>query len=132
VSKANVEIATRAIALLNPRDYADLRLYSPEFTYRPLASFTETKECRGLGEYLRFGEGFFETWADDFELRVTDARDHGDVVSLRIEFSGHARASGIEISDVVFRVLRLRDGLITRAEDFATSAEALRAAGLEE
>jgi ketosteroid isomerase-like protein len=132
VSQQNVEIVRRAIELQNPRDYADMALYSPDFIYRPLATFTESRECQGLDEYVRFGESFFETWAEDFSLDVTSARDYGDAVSMRIEFSGHARASGVRVSDVVFKVVWLRDGLITRAEDFATSAEALRAVGLEE
>jgi ketosteroid isomerase-like protein len=132
VSKENLEIVRRAIALRNRREFDDMTDYSPEVVYRPMEAFSGNRECRGAEEFRRFMEGFYGTWADDFTASVTTIRDYGDVVSLRAEFSGHARASGIPISGVVFEVLWLRDGLITRIEDFATSAEALKAVGLKE
>jgi ketosteroid isomerase-like protein len=132
VSHENVEIVRRAMELQNPREYADLKLYAPDIIYRPLAIFTESNECRGLEEYLRFGQGYFADWAEDFTTRVTSVRDYGDVVTTRTELNGHARASGIAVSSVIFKVVWLRDGLISRVEDFATSAEALNAAGVEE
>jgi hypothetical protein len=131
VSQSNVELVKQAIERQNPRDYADLTLYSPDIIYRPLAIFTESRECRGLEEYLRFGHSYFRDWADDFTTTVTSVRDYGDVMSVRTELSGHARASGVAIFGVIFKVVWLEDGLITRVEDFATSAEALKAVGVE-
>lgn len=133
MSQDNVEVVRRAINLRSRRDFAiEMALYSPDLVYRPMATFSESRECRGPDEFRRFLEGFFMTWTDDFRAEVTSIRDYGDAVSVRAEFSGHARASGIPISGVVFEVVWLREGLITRIEDFATSAEALKAVGVEE
>jgi ketosteroid isomerase-like protein len=123
----NVEIVTRVNAMRNQRSFEDLSLYSPELIYHPLAAFSENHECRGLDEFREFMESFYGTWADDFIATVTSIRDYGDVVSVRAEFSGHARASGIPISGAVFQVMWIRDGLVTRIEDYATSAEAMEA-----
>jgi ketosteroid isomerase-like protein len=131
MSRENVEIVRRAIALRNSRDFDDMSLYSPELVYRPIANFSESEECCGHEEFRHFMEGFFTTWADDFTAHVTSIRDHGDRVTARAEFSGHARASGIPVSGVVFQAVWLRDGLITRIEDYASSAEALKAVGME-
>jgi ketosteroid isomerase-like protein len=59
-------------------------------------------------------------------------RDYGDAVIARVQFSGHARASGVVSPWRAFSVFWLRDGLITRIEDYADRAEALKAVGLEE
>ena len=112
-------------------DYGDPELHSPDHVYRPLAEFTESEEYRGIDGLRRFGESFMEAWADDFTINATSLRDYGDAVITRIEFRGHARASGIEISERMFEVFWLRDGLIIRTEDYTDRAEALKAVGLE-
>jgi ketosteroid isomerase-like protein len=132
VSQENVELVKRFFALVGQGSFDDPAIFSTDLIYRPMATFTESEECRGVEQFRRFHDSFYETWADDFAAEIAGIRDYGDAVSVRVAFSGHARASGIEIADVVFEVFWLRDGLITRIEDFATSAEALKAVGLEE
>ena len=118
-----MELIAKSAVALRRRDWdAWGATLSPEVIYRPMATFTESEECRGVEEYRRFLDRFFESFADDFAAEITSIRDYGDAVSVRIDFSGHARASGIEISDVVFQVFWCRDGRIVRIEDFATSA----------
>lgn len=133
MSQENVEIVRRWAEIYEAtRRDPDREFFSQDVIYRPIANFTETEECRGLDALRRWVDAWKETWADDFIDRVTSIRDCGDAVSVRVEFSGHARTSGIPISAQMFRVFWLRDGLITRFQDFATSAEALKAVGLEE
>jgi hypothetical protein len=130
MSQVNVEIVRRWAEIYEAtRRYPDSEFFSQDVIYRPMANFTETEECRGLAALRRWIDAWRETWADDFIDQVTNIRDCGDAVSVRIEFSGHARTSGIPISDVMFRVFWLQDGLIMCFQDFATSAEALKAAG---
>jgi ketosteroid isomerase-like protein len=115
----------------NRRDLDSVvRLMSPNVVYRPLANFTESTERRGREEYRRFAEEFLETWADDFCANLDTVRVYGDAVIARIVFTGHARASGVEISERMFTVYRVQNGLITRIEDFADREDALRAAGV--
>jgi ketosteroid isomerase-like protein len=53
------------------------------------------------------------------------------VIAL-LRFTGHAKASGVEVAGGIFEVYRFRDGKIASVEDFTDRAEALKAAGLEE
>ncbi len=133
MSQENVEIVRRAFERFQAtRAFGDPEFHSPDHVYRPMAGFTESEEYRGIEGYRGFGESFLEAWADDFTINATSLGDYGDAVIARLEFRGHARASGIEISERMFEVLWLRDGLIIRTEDFADRAQALKAVGLEE
>lgn len=125
-----VEVVRRANEAWNRRDLDSLlRLLSPEVVYRPLANFTESAERRGHEQFRRFAEEFLEPWAEDFTTKLDTVRLYGDAVIARVLFTGHSRGSGVEISERMFIVYRVRDGLITRWEDFADRQDALRAAG---
>ena len=133
MSQENVEIVRRWYERAHAtRMYPDPALFSPDFIYRPVANFTESGTCRGLDEFRRFLDSFYEAWADDFTTAATSVRDYGDAVIARVQFSGHARASGVVSPWRAFSVFWLRDGLITRVEDYAHRAQALKAVGLEE
>jgi ketosteroid isomerase-like protein len=105
-----------------------LALLSADVVYRPIPTFTETQECRGHDEYRRFVDGFMEAWADDFACHAETIRDYGDAVIVRLRWTGHARASGLEVSERIFSVLRFRDGQITRIDDFVDREAAIAAA----
>jgi ketosteroid isomerase-like protein len=133
VSQENVELVRSNHDALWRREWGDFRAtLLPDVIYRPIAAFPENEECRGAEALQTFMERFFEPFADDFTREITSVRDYGDAVSMRIAFMGHARASGVKISGVMFQVIWCRDGRIVRIEDFATSAEALRAIGIQD
>ena len=133
MSQENVDIVRRWYEHSHAlREHPDPALLSPDLIYRPVANFTESGTCRGLDEFRRFLESFYEAWADDFTITATSVRDYGDAVIARVQFSGHARASGVVSPWRAFSVFWLRDGLITRIEDYADRAEALKAIGLAE
>jgi ketosteroid isomerase-like protein len=122
------ELVRRFAEAYNRSDFDALSsLLSPDVVYRPLATFTETQECRGLDECRRFFEGFLEVWADDFAARVDTTRVYGDTVIARVAFTGHARASGVEVSGRTFSMFRFHDCLLTRIEDFVDRDDALKA-----
>ena len=124
-----VELVRRVNEAWNSRDFEAMSvLFSSDVVYRPIAVFTEAEECRGFDECRRFFEGFFEAWADDFRLSLDTIRLYGDAVVARCVFTGHARSSGVEISERIFEVSWFRDGQITRLEDFTDRNEAVRAA----
>jgi ketosteroid isomerase-like protein len=117
----------------NRRDFATLsRFLSADVVYRPISSFTDSRERRGGDDLIRFYEEFLEAWADDFVMTLDTVRVYGDTVIARCVFSGHARASGAEIADRMFVVYFFQNGLIIRCEDFADHEEALNAAGVAE
>ena len=73
-----------------------------------------------------------EAWADDFAMHPETIREYGDAVLALSRFTGHAKASGIEISGGLFTVYRFRDGRIAQIEDFTDRAQALKAVGQAE
>ena len=109
-----------------------LSVLSSDVVYRPIASFAEVEECRGHDAVRRFFDGFWEAWADDAVWRLDTVRVYGQAVIGLARFSGHARASGAEVTGGVFQVFRFRDGKIAQIEDFTDRSQALAAAGVEE
>jgi ketosteroid isomerase-like protein len=128
-----VEIVRRANDAFNRRDVdAWMSFYSPDIVYRPVPSFPDSQERQGLGAMRRWMEEWHDAWADDYTTQAESIREYGDVVIALLRFTGHAKASGVEVAGGIFEVYRFRDGKIASVEDFTDRAEALKAAGLEE
>jgi ketosteroid isomerase-like protein len=106
-------------------------MVSSDVVYRPIASFAEVEECRGHDALRRFFDGFWEAWADDAVWQLETTRVYGEAVIALSRFSGHARASGVEVTGGVFSVYRFRNGKIAQIEDFTDRAHALTAVGAE-
>jgi ketosteroid isomerase-like protein len=124
-----VEMVRRANEAFNNRDVdAWLSFFSPDIAYRPVATFTDSEERRGLGAMRRFMNEWHDVWADDFTAQTENIQEHGDAVIVLLRFTGHARASGVEIAGGVFQVYRFHDGKIASAEDFTDRNAAVRAA----
>ena len=127
-----VEIVHRANDAFNRRDVdAWLSHLSPDIVYRPVPTFTDSQERHGLGAMRRFMEEWHDAWADDYTTRTESVREYGDVVIALMRFTGHAKASGVEVAGGIFQVMRFREGQIALVEDFTDRAEALKAAGVE-
>ena len=73
-----------------------------------------------------------EVWADDHTTQAESIREYGDAVIAMLRFTGHARASGVEVAGGIFEAFQFRDEKISSVEDFTDRAEALKAAGFEE
>jgi len=128
-----VEIVRRANDAFNRRDVdAWLSNFSREIVYRPVSTFTDSQERRGFGAMRRFMEEWYDAWADDYTTQTESVREYGDVVIVLLKFSGHARASGVDVAGGIFQVIRFRDGQIVLVEDFTNRAQALKAAGVSE
>jgi hypothetical protein len=127
MSRENVEIVRRA----RERPPGDAEFFAPDVVYRPIAIWADNQECRGLDELRRFHENIGEMFAG---LRVDSEsyHDYGDAVSVRVEFSGTARASGVPITGKVFVVYWLRDDLIVRVDDYTERVDVLKAVGVAE
>ena len=127
MSQQNVEIVRRA----RERGHGDPEFFSSDVVYRPIAIWADSQECLGPDELRRFHENIAEMFAG---LKVDNEsyRDYGEAVSVRVEFSGTARASGVPITGKVFAVYWLRDALIVRIEDYTDRVDVLKAMGLEE
>jgi ketosteroid isomerase-like protein len=128
-----VDIVRRANDAFDRRDVdAWLSNFSPDIVYRPVPTFTDSQERRGLDAMRRFMEEWYDAWADDYTTQTESLREYGDVVIALLRFTGHAKASGLDVVGGIFQVVRLREGQIAQVEDFTNRAEALKAAGVEE
>jgi uncharacterized protein len=81
-------------------------------------------------------ERFLSEWSDvwaDYGLHVDDIRaaPDGRVVSLIVQ-RGKGRSSGLAMEMKTAQVATLRDGKVTRIDNYEDRAEALEAAGLRE
>jgi ketosteroid isomerase-like protein len=129
MSQANVAIVKQAWEFDDDGGWRHPELFAPDLVYRPVATYPESREYRGFDRYRGFFDAFMEAWSEDFAARPVTFRDYGDAVIARVEFTGHARRSGIHISERIFKVFWLQGGKIIRIEDFADRSDALRAVG---
>ena len=133
MSQENVELVRSLYAAWNRRDVEEwLSFLAPDIVFRPVPTFTDSQERRGLDAMRRWMAEWSEVWADDHTTQAESIREYGDAVIALLRFTGHARASGVEVAGGTFEVFRFRDGKIASVEDFTDHAEALEAVGLAE
>ncbi len=84
----------------------------------------------GIEGIERFLTEWVEVWSD-LELEVEDviAAPDGSVVTL-LRQRGRGRDSGIPMEMTMAQIATLRDGKVTRLDNYEDRGEALRAAGL--
>ena len=68
----------------------------------------------------------------DFSAEILEVRDPGDFVIALIRRHGHGLDSGTPFDDTLWQASEWRDGKVVWWQTFASEAEALEAAGLEE
>jgi ketosteroid isomerase-like protein len=117
----------------------DRRDFELNFLYfAPDAEFEFPSEMQTLGLVgsFRGHEGrmealskIFEVWGSELEPAYT--LDLGDRVLNLGFWRTQGRASGVPLEQELAQLVTLRDGLITRDQNFFSWAEGLRAAGLE-
>ena len=132
MSRENVELARRAFDAYNRRDFpAFFALCDPELTYRNREDEPDVRLYQGLEDYKRYVESWLETFGD-LQLEPQDFIDLGDEVIAVAELRGRGGSSGPEVQGSYVFLLRFRDGLIVEGREYATSEEALVAAGPRE
>lgn len=134
MSEENVEVVRRAWSAANRAvergDIASfvLEFYDPKAEYEPIE---EGKWLRGQDEIIEYFRRWLDSW-NDFRWEVEEVIDAGDQVVNAVLLSGHADASGVEISQRIFYVTELRNLNVVRVREFLERGEALKAVGLSE
>jgi ketosteroid isomerase-like protein len=130
MSEENVEIVRRAFAYeiygVGDRAVAE-EIFHPDVVLNPI----DEGPFRGR-DAMRDD---IQRWASVFEeLRVTveEIIDAGDQVVVVAHHKGRGRRSGVEVGTRFYEVYTLREGKISRVDEFSERAEALEAAGLPE
>ncbi len=133
MSQENVEIVRLMIAAFVEDDYERLvELFDPQIEYDVSRTSPDSRVAHGHEELAEVIEQWLATW-DDHRLELVELIDAGDerVVALMRE-RGKMKGSDTWVEHQVGVLFTLRDGRITRYEEYQDKAGALEAAGLRE
>ena len=126
----------RAVALVyaaaNRRDFEVvlLGLDPVDYEYRPAPGLTPPDldpVFRGHDGYLRLWRYWLEAF-EDIQWEPGEIIDFGERFVVTAQQRGSGSGSGVAVSEPVFQVFTLRDGLVLRQEDFLDRDAAVTAA----
>ncbi len=126
MSQENVKIFKRAAEAWNRDDFDTwFEQYDPEVEW-----FALMEVYRGRAGVRRAWESF----KGDMQITVRfgDVRDLGESVLALGEMESRGHRTGLNFTDEVAQLVTYRGGRTIKVRDFASHAEALEAAGLEE
>jgi ketosteroid isomerase-like protein len=134
MSEKNLEIVRKAIAYeydgVGGRAEAEA-IFDPQVVMNPIHE--------GLDEEPAYGPDAmrddWKRWASAFEeLNVTfeEIIDAGDQVLVVAHHHGRGRKSGVMVDARYYEVYTLRDGKVSRVDEYSERDEALEATGLSE
>jgi len=134
MSEENVEIVRKALAYeydgVGGRAEAEA-IFDPNVVMNPASE--------GFDEEPSYGphamRDDMERWSSAFEeLKVTfeEIIDAGDQVVVVAHHEGRGRVSGVEVDSRYYEVYTVREGKVSRIDEYADRSEALEAAGLSE
>jgi ketosteroid isomerase-like protein len=141
MSQENVELMRRWYAAYNAAmdapntreavsDWVEAAV-DPEIEWVPEASTPETQTFHGVDGVTAFFDLLFDAfdYAHQWPERFIDCGDR-DLVFVRLEARG--RTTGLELSEPWAHLVTVRNGRVSRLEQFRNRDEALEAAGLSE
>jgi ketosteroid isomerase-like protein len=134
MSQENVEIVRKALARFTGRDYEGvLDLVAEDAVWEPSGMFVGSGEpFTGHAAIRQFWAAFTEPW-DTITLEAVGAEELDDArVLTDTLFQGIGRGSAVPTEMHVIQLWTIRDGEITRLQNFANRSEALEAAELWE
>ena len=141
MSQENVEIVRAALnafaeldeGLVGPEQMAEFFAQDPITTFSGFEAFLgKQRTLHGADEFLKFRAAWMEPY-DDFiyePVKIIDAGANRVVATLHQRGKPHGSDSWVEMDYGL--VYTVEDGLISRADFYATPEKALEAAGLRE
>jgi ketosteroid isomerase-like protein len=132
VSRENVEIVRLANAVSSNGDFrAAFQFFDPAIEWVVAREHPDARTLRGHEALTDYQREWQETLPD---MRVEQDRvlDAGDKVVAIGVARGTGSGSGVDIGVPIAFVVTVRDGLITRVQEYLDPTEALKAAGLDE
>jgi uncharacterized protein len=123
VGVSNREIVETAFEAWARRDFdAVMALSDPELVVHDPERTGGT--FRGHDAVMRFWAEWLENWRD-YKVEPKEFIEDGDEVFVASDQSGRASLTGIEVSQDLFQVFKLRDGVIVEVRIYADRAAAL-------
>jgi ketosteroid isomerase-like protein len=133
VSQENVEIVNALYGAFGRGGFdAAADFWDPSMDYRAIeGAVDDAGLLQGLEAYGRYIEDWVQAF-DELRVEPEELIDAGDQVVVVVHLIGRMKASDAEVDMRLGIVYTVRDGKIVRGREYATPAEALKAAGLEE
>jgi uncharacterized protein len=123
VSSSNVEIVRKALEAWARRDFeAALALADAQVVLHDPGRTGGT--FRGHDQLKRFWEEWLEGW-DEYTVEPREFVEEGDEVFVASDQTGRASLTGIEVTQDLFQVFKLRDGVLVELRIYADRAPAL-------
>jgi ketosteroid isomerase-like protein len=130
MSEENVEIVARAFAYeiygLGDRAEAE-ELFDPNV----VMNATEDSPYYGPDGMRDDWERWASAW-EELKVTIEEIIEAGDQVVLVAHHQGRGRGSGIKVDARFYEVYTLREGKVSRVDEYTEREEALEAAGLRE
>jgi ketosteroid isomerase-like protein len=130
MSQENVEVVRRAIAYeyYGVGDRAEAgAIFDPQVVLNPIDEAASSGFDAMRADMERWASAF-----DELKVTVEEIIDAGDQVVVVAHHQGRGRASGVEVDTRFYEVYTLREGKVSRVDEYTERAEALEAAGLRE
>lgn len=128
MSQANVEAARKCLEAYRRGDYDEASAYlAPDVIWE----VGQELPARGPAAVRDVWRRWDAEW-EELETIAEEFIDAGDFLVVAVRYRGRGRISGVEVSDELFEVHTLRDGLCVRKVEFQTRSEALAAVGMAE
>ena len=131
MSQENVERTYRAMDAVNRRDFDTLLALADD----DVEAFPVAVALDGGYHGHEGMRRWLHNWLDafpDWNIKVVEVRDLGDLTVATLGFQAHGAGSGIPFDQTVWQVVRWRRGKYVWWRSFDTRAEALEAVGLSE
>ncbi len=104
--------------------------WSPACEYEPVVgALGADHSYRGHDGIREWWHEFAESW-EGWTSRIHAIRPVGDEVLVEMTVEVIGKGSAAQVTQTFFQVVTVRDGKVVRSRDFATSEQALEAAGL--
>jgi ketosteroid isomerase-like protein len=130
MSQENVEIVRRAIAYeyygVGDRAEAEA-IFDPQVVLNPIDEAASSGFAAMRADMERWASAF-----DELKVTVEEIIDAGDQVVVVAHHQGRGRESGVEVDTRFYEVYTLREGKVSRVDEYTERADALEAAGLRE
>jgi ketosteroid isomerase-like protein len=130
MSSENVEVVQAVFDAWMAGDFAAMfKHFHPDVEWAGPATLSHGGTAHGLPGARRAMSTWVGTW-DDYRFELTELVDCGSTVFAAGRQTGRGRGSGVEVSEEIFSVWTLRDGLVVRQQTFRDRAQASEAAGV--
>lgn len=130
MSQANVELTRRAFELFNAREFpAFFEQFDSNVVYRNREDEPDVRDYHGREDYKRYITSWVDMF-DHFRVETHEFIDLGDEVIAVTDLRGRGRETSADVLGRYVFLFEIRGGGIVRGREFATTEEALAAAGV--